>query len=110
MLHGILVGVHAYVWPLMTILFIVAVLLPRQKAWSMILRLAYLVMIISGVWLLAMYHFPAMLVVKGILAIVLIGLMEMSLARRGKRQSVALFLVLTAIVLVIILLIGYRVI
>lgn len=110
MLHGLLVGVHAYVWPIMTVLFIVAVLLPQQKAWSMILRLSYLVMIISGVWLLAMYHFPAMLVVKGILAIVLIGLMEMSLSRRSKRESATLFLILSAIVLVIILLIGYRVI
>lgn len=109
-MREILAHVHAFVWPIMILFFLISVALPKQKAWNMILRLSYLIMILSGAILLAFKHFPPMLMLKGILAILLIGLMEMTLARRGKQKSFVLFLVIAAIVFVFVLLIGYRVI
>lgn len=107
---GVLLHIHSGVWGIMVLLFILSFAFYHQKVWSMILRLSYLVMIITGVWMLALIGFPAMLILKGILAVVLIGLMEMALAKRGRQQSATLLLVLLAVDLIFILLIGYRII
>ncbi|MFT9426299.1 MAG: DUF1516 family protein [Sporolactobacillus sp.] len=100
---------HAYTWPIMIVCFVFALIWQKQRIWRMILRLTYIVMIVSGAILLGYTHFPPMLMLKGILAILLIGLMEMLLARRDKHKSLALFSLLAALVLALILLIGYRV-
>ncbi|TGA97986.1 DUF1516 family protein [Sporolactobacillus shoreae] len=105
----ILFQIHSSVWGIMILLFIISLIFYRQKIWSMILRLAYLVMIVTGVWMLTLHHFPALYDIKGVLAILLIGLMEMALGRRQKQKSVSLILVFAAIDLILILLIGYKI-
>ncbi|MCO7175082.1 DUF1516 family protein [Sporolactobacillus kofuensis] len=108
-MHALL-QIHGLVWGLVVILFIFSFMFSQQKAWSMGLRLTYLVMIITGVWMLFLIHFPLMLVIKGVLSIGLIGLMEMALGKRKKHERTGIFLVLIAVFLILILLIGYHVI
>ncbi|GAY74801.1 uncharacterized protein UPF0344 [Sporolactobacillus inulinus] len=105
-----LAQIHGLVWGLMVILFLLSYLFYQQKVWSMILRLTYLVMIGTGIAMLFIIHFPFMLVVKAILSFALIGLMEAALGKRKKQQPAGLLLVLSAVFLIVILLIGYRVI
>lgn len=106
----VLLEIHSGVWGIMILLFILSLVFYRQKGWSMALRLSYLVMLVTGIWMLILHHFPALYDVKGVLAILLIGLMEMALGRRQKQKSTTLILVFSAIDLILILLIGYKVI
>ncbi|MFT8872837.1 MAG: DUF1516 family protein [Sporolactobacillus sp.] len=102
--------IHAFVWPAMVLLFILALMFNKQALWRMLLRLSYVLMLISGFILLALIHFPLMLVIKGVLGLVLIGLMEVALARRGRNESFTLFFILAVLVGLVVVLIGYRVI
>lgn len=106
----VVLQIHSGVWGILVLLFIFSFAFYRQKGWIMGLRLSYLVMIITGIWLLFLIHFPIMFLLKGVLAILLIGLMEMVLGRRKKQKSTVPFLVLLAIDLILILLIGYKII
>lgn len=78
-----------------------------QKITQMILRLFYIIMLVSGVGMLIVYRFPLVLVIKGILAIVLIGIMEMIITRGGKGQSISKYWLPFFIALALVLLIGF---
>ncbi|MCQ2009838.1 MAG: DUF1516 family protein [Sporolactobacillus sp.] len=106
----VLLQIHGLVWGLVVILFILSYLLTEQKVWSMILRTAYLVMIITGVVMLFLIHFPLVPTIKGVLSFALIGLMEVAMGKRKKKESSWIFLVLIAVLLILILLMGYHVI
>lgn len=106
----VLMQIHNITWIVMAVLFLASLIAYRQKVWSMVLRLSYVVMLVTGVWMLIRIHFPAVFVVKGILALLLIGLMEMALGRRQKQKSVILSLLFVVIDLLLILLIGYKII
>ncbi|MCS7461275.1 DUF1516 family protein [Paenibacillus doosanensis] len=101
---------HAGSWALMIILFILSVIFYRQKVTQMILRLFYLIMLVSGIGMLTLLGFPLLYVIKGVLAIVLIGMMEMIVARRRRQQSAAPMWIVFVILLVLIVLLGYGVI
>ncbi|MCI1859381.1 MAG: DUF1516 family protein [Sporolactobacillus sp.] len=105
-----LLQIHSSIWGVMVVLFILSYFFYWKKGLAIGLRLSYLVMIVTGVWMLAQIHFPGRLILKGILAIILIGLMEMALAKRKKQQPAVLFLVIGAIDLILVLLLGYHVI
>lgn len=109
---------HKSGWLLMVIMFIVSYALIKKnsqsgaKVTSMILRLLYLVMLISGAVMLYRYNFSFVFVIKGLLAVVLIAIMEATLGR-VKRQPGAKMGVpwlLFIIVLVLVVLIGFKVI
>ncbi|MET1248591.1 DUF1516 family protein [Sporolactobacillus sp. STCC-11] len=108
-MHTLLL-IHGLVWGLVVIFFILSYLFTAQKVWSMILRTAYLVMIITGVVMLFIIHFPLMPTIKGVLSFALIGLMEVAMGKRKKKESSWLFLVLIAVLLIVIVLMGYHVI
>jgi hypothetical protein len=55
-------------------------------------------------------HFPVVYDIKGVLALLLIGFMEMALGRRQKQKSVVLSLLFVFVDLIVILLIGYKII
>ncbi len=107
---------HAYFWMLLVALFFVAFFLYRAnvakgaKITHMVLRLLYVIMIVTGVGMLFSIGFPLTYVIKGILAIALIYFMEMILVRtkKGTLQPYFWFFCLGALALV--LLMGYRVI
>ncbi|RYL94062.1 DUF1516 family protein [Sporolactobacillus sp. Y61] len=109
-MQEILLHIHSGVWGIMILLFILSFAFNRQKGWSMALRLTYLIMLVTGVWMLVLIHFPILFVIKGVLALILIGLMEMALAKRNRHQSAVWLMILFVIDLIFILLIGYEII
>ncbi|WP_050616348.1 YisL family protein [Bacillus testis] len=102
---------HASSWAILLVAFFLTYFLENKKIMSIILRLFYVVMLVSGIGMLTIMEFPMHFVVKGILAILLIGLMEMLLARQKKQSSSPLVLwILFIIDLILIILLGYKVI
>lgn len=81
-----------------------------QKITHMILRLFFIIMILSGIGMLAAMQFPLVFIVKGVLAFILIGLMEMILTRSVKGKEAKSFWLPFAIVLILVLLMGFNVI
>lgn len=106
----VLLQIHSITWGVMVILFVVSLIAYQQKIWSMLLRLSYIVMLITGIWMLIRIHFPVVYDIKGVLALLLIGFMEMALGRRQKQKSVVLSLLFVFVDLIVILLIGYKII
>lgn len=107
---------HASAWLLTVIFFLLSVLFLKSnrptiyKVSHMILRLLFVVMVISGIGLLIMYQFPLVYVVKGILALLLIGLMEMILARAKKGVPSKALWAQFLVVLPLVVLLGFDVI
>ncbi|MBM7644127.1 membrane protein implicated in regulation of membrane protease activity [Scopulibacillus daqui] len=105
-----LIHMHGDSWAILVILFLLSVIFKKQKITLWLQRLFYIVMIVSGVAMLAKFGWPGLFIMKGILALILIGLMEMIVVRTKKQKPAAVFWILFIIILIIILLIGYQVI
>ncbi|MFC6332974.1 YisL family protein [Paenibacillus septentrionalis] len=102
---------HASSWIILVILFVLSYFLHKNKVLPMILRLFYLIMIGTGAYMLfgiggyeGAYH------LKMLLAILLIGVMEMILGRRKRGKNVLPLWIALVILLVVVVLIGYGVI
>ncbi|GGL49762.1 DUF1516 family protein [Sporolactobacillus putidus] len=108
-MFNILLHTHSGMWGIMVLLFILSFAFYRQRGWNMGLRLAYLVMLVTGVWMLALKGFPWLFILKGILALILIGMMEMTLGRRRRKEPTFFMWILIIVILAVILLIGYEV-
>lgn len=80
------------------------------KVTHMILRLFYVIMLFSGIGLLAAYNFSAFYSVKGIIALIMIGLMEMSCVRAKKEKPHSVVFYSGSALLLIVILMGFRVI
>lgn len=115
MLHG-----HVTGWALLVILFIVAGILAKKgnekgtKVVQMIMRGLYVVIIVTGIGLIFSVDdhyqsFLAPLITKVVLAIVLLGLMEMTISKMKQRENTTIFWVISLIVFGIILYLGYNV-
>jgi hypothetical protein len=94
-------------WGGMVILFILSIVLRGQKITPMLLRFSYLVMLGTGIGMLFHLKFPLMYVVKGILAILLIGVMEMILGKAQRGERTLPLWILFAILIVLVPAIGY---
>lgn len=111
---------HVSSWSIALILFFIAFLLEstnRKKAAKiiqMVLRVFYILILITGISLLFILKFPLAFVIKAFLAIWLIYSMEMILVRQSKGllvgKSKTVFWLQFIISLVLVLLIGYHVI
>jgi hypothetical protein len=66
-------------------------------------------MIVSGIGMLHIVGYPIEYVVKGLLAIALIGIMESIVVRKRKGKALKTFWILFAILLPIVLIIGYTI-
>jgi hypothetical protein len=107
---------HITAWLLAIILFFVGISLHNQQKdraaniVQMILRALYLVILVTGGYLLYLYSsIDHMLYgMKGLLGIVLIGLMEMVLIRKGKGKNINGLLIGFFIVFVIVLFLGFK--
>nr|WP_295971206.1 YisL family protein [uncultured Bacillus sp.] len=108
MLHA-----HITTWALALILFIIAVILNKQekqrslKLVQMILRLFYLLIIITGAIMLFSMNVNVTYMIKGALGIVVIGLYEMILSRSVKKQSTGMFWGLLVVSFAAVLYLGY---
>lgn len=111
---------HISAWAIGLILFIVALTLVKldvlkgAKIIQMILRLFYILIIVTGIGLLHQVGYPVSHVIKGFLALVLIFSMEKILVRSSKRLLDAktrnVFGSILIVSLVLIFLLGYKVI
>jgi uncharacterized membrane protein SirB2 len=111
---------HAHVgfWTLALILFVISYLLQRsgkktgQKITQMILRLDFILVIITGVKLVSVYYgngvygWPS---IKGLFGLLLITMMELILTRGSKDKSTGVLWVLLLIAIAAVFYIGYSV-
>lgn len=108
--------IHAHItaWLLGIILFIVAVSMKNgnektQKIVHMILRLFYILILVSGlVILFSGISINGEYIGKAVLGFLVIGMMEMILTRGRKGKSTGLFWVLFIIILILTISLGLR--
>lgn len=113
--YSALLHSHVSSWILVLLLFSAAFLLHTKgkkkglKITQMILRVFYVLVLFTGIYMIILQDFYYMLVIKGILAIGLIYTMEMILVRsskgtlNGKHKQIfwAAFLILLTVVLIL---------
>ncbi|WP_078555339.1 DUF1516 family protein [Bacillus alkalicellulosilyticus] len=110
---------HASSWAITLLLFFIAYFLivaNKQKPGKivhMVLRLFYVIMVVSGVGLLINYQFALTFLIKGLLALVLIYFMEMILVRTKKGVLIGkmktYYWIQFAITAILVVLIGFNV-
>jgi uncharacterized membrane protein SirB2 len=112
-----LVESHVGGWEVAFVLLIIGYILYRAgkervaKILHMILRLMIVIIAVSGIWMLFAFRAGDWLYyVKGLLALIVFGLMEMSLGRARRNEASIGFFVGALALMVIVILIGYRVI
>lgn len=109
-------GIHRGSWFFLLVLFLLSYYLlsvgkeKTGKITHMVLRLFYIVMLFSGIGLLMAYNFSAFYSVKGIIAFIMIGLMEISCVRAKKGKPNRLAFYAGSVLLLIVILMGFRVI
>jgi len=108
---------HIGGWEVAFVLLIIGYILYRAgkakagKIVHMVLRLMIVIILLSGGGLLFGYHASDVFYyVKAILAIVVFGLMEMSMGRASRNQPSTGFFIGALVVMVLVILLGYRVI
>ncbi|MBO8163451.1 MAG: YisL family protein [Brevibacillus sp.] len=108
---------HVGSWEAAFVLLLIGYVLYRlgkeraARIMQMVLRLLYLIIVGSGIWMLVQYHKTEPLYyVKGILGIVTISLAEMAMVRAAKQRPSLGFLIGAVVLFVLVILIGYRVI
>jgi hypothetical protein len=101
---------HEGSWLFVVIAFLLSAVFQGQKVTPILLRIFYLIMLVTGVGMLGMLGFPAVFIIKGILAIILIGIMEMILGRQRRKKPTLALWILFVILLVVVVLMGFQVI
>ncbi|MBO0994606.1 MULTISPECIES: DUF1516 family protein [Bacillaceae] len=92
-MYNMLFQSHSGLWEITILLFIISFILLKmgkpksKKITQMILRLFYVIMIISGLGMLITLNFPWLYVIKGILALWLIWMMELILSKSVVRKE-----------------------
>ncbi|WP_209121955.1 YisL family protein [Alkalihalobacillus sp. BA299] len=114
-----LLHTHSSSWAITVLLFFIAYFLLKgnkekgAKIVHMVLRLFYVIMVVSGIGLLIQWNFAFTYVLKGVLAISLIYFMEILLVRTkkgvldGKQQAYYWIMLIATLMLVV--LIGFKV-
>ena len=102
---------HITTWVVALILFFVALAMSNSKVVHMILRLDYLLIILTGVALFikGMDYGEGMLYgLKFIAGILVIGMMEMTLVKKAKGKPYTTFLVLVFVFFFVALFLGFK--
>ncbi|GAA4708426.1 DUF1516 family protein [Brevibacillus fulvus] len=112
-----LLHAHVGAWEAAFVLYIIAYILVRlrqnriAKILHMILRLLFVIIVVSGLWMLFAYMAGEVrYYIKGILGLVTIGLIEMTMGRATKGKANLSFFILSLVLFVLVILIGYQVI
>ncbi|WJY26063.1 MULTISPECIES: YisL family protein [Sporosarcina] len=106
--------IHIFSWVVGIILFIVAATMPLEskgrKITKMVLRVFYILIIISGLALFIRYMDmnAALYGVKFLFGILTIGLMEMVFARQNKNKPAQMFWILFFVSLLITIFLGLK--
>lgn len=107
---------HIGSWAILVLVFLITFLLAKSgkergaKIVGMVLRLFYVIMLVSGGGMLFRLSFPLMYIIKAVLAVVMIGMMEAIIGRTKRRESTGVFWGVMLVLLVLIVLMGYGVI
>lgn len=109
--------IHAHVttWFVGLILFIVALYLQRsgkakgQKIVQMVLRLFYILILATGAYLLMVWQFNVLALIKGLVGLWLIFSMEFILTRGGKGKPTGMFWAQFIIGFILVIYLGYGV-
>ncbi len=109
-MYNIFYQSHAGSWAILIIFFLLSYFFHNQKWLSIITRIFYLMMIVTGVGMLFLLKFPLVFIVKGLLAILLIGTMDMILMKKKKAQPHSIFWIVFVIILILVILLGFHVI
>ncbi|MDN4492274.1 YisL family protein [Ureibacillus aquaedulcis] len=102
---------HITTWVVALILFFVAAFASKSKGIHMVLRLFYILVIITGgaLFIEAMDYGQGMQYgIKFLLGIIVIGMMEMVLVRQAKNKPTTIFWVLFVISLFAVLYMGFK--
>ena len=101
--------IHITTWAVALILFFIAALSSKKlTAVQMVLRVDYILIIITGVALYMEYSsaYGMTYHIKALFGILVIGFMEMILGRKNKGKSLNIFWILFAVVLLVTLYLG----
>jgi uncharacterized membrane protein SirB2 len=104
---------HISTWAVALILFVVAIALQKSgkakgaKIVSMVLRLFYILIVATGVLLLSKINIDSAYVIKGLMGIVVIGLMEMISVRTRKAKSTTVLWGIFAVALAYVMYLGF---
>ncbi|WP_078381477.1 YisL family protein [Sutcliffiella halmapala] len=104
---------HISTWAIALILFVVALVLQKSgkakgaKIVSMILRVFYILIVVTGVQLLFKINITGEYFLKAALGIVVIGLMEMISVRTRKEKSTVVFWVIFLAALAYVIHLGF---
>ncbi|KID41608.1 DUF1516 family protein [Fructilactobacillus fructivorans] len=104
-----LIWIHLLTWLVLFIAVCIALFSNWHfKAMTMIARLCYVILIISGIFLVpyAWGRDPILTVVKIICALLLIGLIEMAFAFKSQQKLSKTFLWITIVAIIIVAIIG----
>ncbi|KAB2337173.1 YisL family protein [Cytobacillus depressus] len=108
--------IHAHIttWVLALVLFFIALGLHKSgkarglKVVQMILRLFYLLIIGTGIWILSSLNSISMLyILKSLLGVAVIGFMEMIIVRSVKGKKTTTFWLLFVVTLILVLYLGF---
>ncbi|MGN7236153.1 DUF1516 family protein [Priestia megaterium] len=106
--------IHVTLWTLLIISFVVSLILHRagkakgQKILHMVARLLYLLVLVSGLHMLAVwYHFQGAALIKGIAGVLVLVGMEMVLVRTEKRKRTGVAWGVLVIALILVFYYGY---
>lgn len=100
------VELHSMFWGIALVLFAVGCKWFPKGIVAWLLRADYLLVIGTGVTIIVGYGFLPITLLKGALAIALIGVMEMILTRRGKGMPTGKLWPVFAVLLAIVLYVG----
>jgi|GEM_PF-755428 len=107
---------HEGSWIFVAILFFLTVFLYKKSSkksatiTQMFLRIFYLLMILSGLGMIIAFNFPLFYTTKGIIAVVMVGFMEVCCGRLAKNAPYFTLFIVSTILLIVVLLMGFRVI
>jgi len=108
-----MVHVHLTALVLTLILFFIALSLQKKgrniKILKMILRVMYIIIIVTGGMLLfSLYQITILYVLKTVFGLAMIGMFEMILARSGKERNLAVFWVVFFVILIVTIYLGLQ--
>ena len=107
---------HEGSWIFVAILFFLTVFLYKKSSkksatiTQMFLRIFYLLMILSGLGMIIAFNFPLFYTTKGIIAVVMVGFMEVCCGRLAKNAPYFTLFIVSTILLIVVLLMGFRII
>lgn len=111
-----LLKAHVGGWEAAFVLLIIGYILYRAgktkvaKVLHMLLRLMMVIILVTGAWMLFQFHTTGVYYyVKGVLAIVSFGLIEMCMGRARRQDGSLGFFIGALVVMVVVIMLGYRV-